>query len=136
MKWALLYVVTAIVTGAYSFYQLMWMIWGAPVNVLSCAALLGAAALFAAGILALFRSRASAWVGLAGAILVWVDYGPLLVVAAFAPYTFLSSLQFHLKFHDYVPAAGLVLGAILLVLATIHTIYALRKKRTLSAATR
>lgn len=129
MKWALLYFATAIVTGIYNFYQLTSMIWGAPVNPLNCAALLGSAVLLIAGILVIFRLRASAGVGLAGSILVWVYYGPLLVIATLAPYSFFSDLRFNLKFHDYVPVAGPVLGLPLLILSTVHAISALRKNR-------
>lgn len=129
MKWALLYVLTATITGLHSFYQLMWMIWGAPINVLNCTALLGSTVLLLAAVLALLRARVTAGVGVAGSILVWVYYGPLLFFAMLAPSSFWSDLEFNFKFHDYVPIIGPSLGIPLLVLSTIHSISALRNDR-------
>ncbi|HUH62571.1 MAG TPA: hypothetical protein VLZ50_06220 [Terracidiphilus sp.] len=129
MKWALLYVLTATVTGLHNFYQLMWMIWGAPINLLNCTALLGSTVLLLAAVLALYRARVTAGVGLAGSILVWVYYGPFLFFAILAPSSFWGDLQFNFKFHDYVPVIGPSLGIPLLVLSTIHSVSALRRDR-------
>lgn len=135
MKWALLYAVTATVIGIYSFYQLSAMMWGAPINWFSCAALLGSMVLLIAGVLVFSRLRASAVAGLIGAILIWIYCGPLLVLATLAPYSFWQDLKFNLHFHDYVPVAGPLLGIVLLVLTTLHSISVLRKSGSKQAVT-
>jgi len=121
MKAASLYVLTAVVTGLYSFHDLMSGVWGAPVNLLSCSALLGSAILTAAAILVIFRPRTAARIGLGGSVLVWVFYAPLIVVRCLMPFTTCTELRSLMSFREYVPLAGILAGPFLLVVCTVSS---------------
>jgi hypothetical protein len=91
---------------------------GAPVNPLNCAALLGSVTLLAAGVLTLFRARIGVKLGLVGALLLWVFYGPLTVVSIGMPFSTRLEMQTFVSFGDYVPLAGMFVP-ILLVASTV-----------------
>jgi hypothetical protein len=120
MKAASLYILTAVVTGLYSFYVLMSVVWGAPVNLLSCSALLGSTILTVAAILMIFRSRIAARIGLGGCALLWVFYAPLIVVRCLMPFTTWIELRSLVSFREYVPLAGILVGPFLLVVCTLQ----------------
>ena len=119
MKAATLCVLTALITGLHNFYWLMSIVNGAPVNPLNCAALLGAAMLLGAGALTPFRPRAAAKLGLAGSVLLWVFYAPLVVVGFLMPFSTRQQIQEFVSFRDYVPLVGMIVGPILLAAYTV-----------------
>ena len=122
MKAGVLYFLTALVTGLYNFYRLMEIVNGAPVPLLPCVGLLGSVMLLAAAVLAPFRARSAGKLGLAGSILSWVFYAPLLVAAALTPYTFWISIQSNFSFREYIPLLGILLGPALLIVCTITSV--------------
>lgn len=129
MKWVPLYALTAIVTGLYNFYCLMSMIWGAAINLLNCMSLLGSAALLGAAFLLPFRPNFAAKVGLAGSILSWVFYGPLIVAYLVAPFSTWLEIRDVYHFHDYVPLMGMLFGPVLLIACTVHSTLSFSRSR-------
>jgi len=75
-----LYFACALVTAYTTFYTMMWAIWGAPINPLMYAALLGSGVLVIAGISAMFAARWSVYIGIAGSILCWTYYLPAAIM--------------------------------------------------------
>jgi len=129
MKWVPLYAVTALVTGLHNFYGLMSMVNGAPINVLNCISLLGSATLLGAAFLLPFRPSFAAKVGLAGSILSWVFYGPLIFASLVAPFSIWLEIKALSTFHDYVPLIGMLFGPVLLIACTVHSTRFLRSSR-------
>jgi hypothetical protein len=106
MKWVALYTLTALVTGLHNFYGLMSMVNGAPMNLLNCLSLLGSATLLGAAFLLSVRPSFAAKVGLAGSILSWVFYGPLIIASVVAPFSTWLEMKTFIVLHDYVPLMG------------------------------
>jgi hypothetical protein len=121
MKWLPLYVLTALVTRLHNFYGLMSMVNGAPINLLNCISLLGSATLLGAAFLLPFRPSFAAKVGLAGSILSWVFYGPLIVAGLVAPSSTWLEIKTFITFHDYVALIGMLFGPLLLIAWTVHS---------------
>jgi hypothetical protein len=134
MKWVPLYALTALVIGLYSFYQLMSMIYGAPVPVLSCISLLGSVTLLVAAFLLPFRFRTGARVGFWGSILSWVFYAPLIFASLITPLSTWREIRFDISFRDYVPVVGKLLGPVLLILCTINSIILLSRNPSKTTA--
>ena len=132
MKWAAVYVLTALVTGLHNFYGLMDLVNGAPINILNCISLLGAATLLAAAVLILVRPHSGAKVGLLGSTLSWVFYAPLTVVGLVMPFSTWHQIQFDASFHEYIPLVGRLVGPILSILCTVHPIILLKRNRATS----
>jgi hypothetical protein len=118
---ATLYILTALVTGLHNFYWLMDMVNGAPLHLLNLTALLGAATLVGAAIAVPFRPRVAAKIGLAGTLLLWFYYAPLIAVSIFTPFSTWHSIRFFISFHDYVPVVGILVGPILLIASTANS---------------
>ena len=78
-------ILTALVTGLHNFYWLMDMVNGAPLNLLNLTALLGALTLVGAAAVVPFRPHVAAKIGLAGSLLLWVYYAPLIAVSVLCP---------------------------------------------------
>ena len=128
MKTLLLFALTAIVTGLHNFYMLMGIVNGAPLSLLSCAALLGSATLLVAAVLAPSHMRDALRAGLAGSLLLWIFYAPLIVVSASMPYTTWLNIRFDLKFHDYVPIVGTLGGPMMLIICTVYVLWTYRRE--------
>jgi hypothetical protein len=129
MKWVPLYALTALVTGLHNFYGLMSMVNGAPINLLNCISLLGSATLLGAAFLLPFRSSLAAKVGLAGSVLSWVFYGPLIIASLVAPFSIWLEIKTSITFHDYVPLMGMLFGPVLLIACTVHSTLFFRHSR-------
>jgi hypothetical protein len=121
MKWVPLYALTALVTGLHNFYWLMQIVNGAPINLLNCISLLGSATMLGAAFLLPFRSSFAAKVGLAGSILSWVFYGPLIVASLVTPFSTWLEIKTFITFHDYVPLMGMLFGPVLLIACSVHS---------------
>lgn len=132
MKAATLYVLTAVVTGLHNFYRLMDMVNGAPINLLNCVALLGSVTLLGAAFFAPFEPRVAAGIGIAGSLLSWVFYAPLLVVSFLMPLSAWQDVQLSFHFREYTPLAGMFLGPILLIACTVNSILVFRRSRVVS----
>lgn len=122
MKAVTLYVLTALVTGLHNFYWLMGRVNGAPLNLLNFTALLGSVTLVGAAMLVLFRPHVAAGMGFAGSLLLWVYYAPLTIVGVLTPFTTRTEIQGFIKFHDYVPLVGMLVGPILLIVCTTNSV--------------
>ncbi len=127
MKWVPLYALTALVTGLHNFYGLMDIVNGAPINLLNCISLLGSVLLLGAAFLLFFRSGFAAKIGLAGSVLSWVYYGPLIVASLVAPFSMRLEIKSFVTFHEYVPLAGMVFGPVLLIACTLHSTLLFRR---------
>jgi len=114
-----LYVLTALITGLHNFYWLMSFVNGAPINPLNCAALLGSVTLLGAGVLMPFRARVAVKLAFAGAFLLWVFYAPLIIVSFGMPFSTWLEMRAFVKFREYVPLVGMLVGPILLVACTV-----------------
>jgi hypothetical protein len=134
MKAASLYVLTALVTGLHNFYWLMSVVNGAPINPLNCIALLGSATLLGAAILLPFRPRVAAKAGLAGSLLLWVFYAPLIAVSFIQPFSTWLQVRTFISFRDYVPLVGLIVGPILLIACTSHSTLFFRRNQEFGKA--
>ena len=88
-------------------YGLMSLVNGAPINLLHCISLLSSATLAGAAFLLPFRPSLAAKVGLAGSVLSWVFYGPLIVASLVAPFSIWLEIKTFITFHDYVPTTGI-----------------------------
>jgi|SRR5580765_5991063 hypothetical protein len=120
MKAAALCVLTALVTGLHNFYWLMNVVNGAPINPLNCVALLGSVTLLGAGMLMPSRrAHIAVKIGLAGALLLWFFYAPLIVVSLGMPFSTWLEIQTFASYRDYVPLVGLLGGPTLLVAVTV-----------------
>ena len=131
-----LYALTALVTGLHNFYGLMSMVNGAPINLLNCISLLGSGTLLGAAFLLPFRPSFAAKVGLAGSILSWVFYGPLIVASLVAPFSIWLDIKTDISFHEYVPLVGMLVGPVLLIACTVHSMLFLRRSRESNTAIR
>ena len=127
MKAVVLFSSTALVTGLHNFYWLMSVVNGAPVPLLNCIAMLGSVALLGAAVLVLLRPRVAARIGLAGSLLLWVFYAPLIVVSFLMPFSALQEVKADAMFHDYVPLVGMLIGPLLLIACTVHSTLLFRR---------
>jgi hypothetical protein len=124
-----LYLITALVTGLHNFYGLMNMVNGAPLNLLNCAALFGSAALVVAAVLMSFQSRIAPKIGFAGSVLLWVYYAPLLIVSVVMPFTTRTEIRTLISDREMVPLLGILLGPVLLIACTVHSLLTSRLRR-------
>jgi hypothetical protein len=136
MKWMPLYALAALVTGVHNFYGQMNMVNGAPINLLNCISLLGSAMLLGTAFLLPFRPSFAARVGLAGSILSWVYYGPLIVASLVVPFSMWLEIKTFITFHDYVPLMGMLVGPVLLIACTVHSTLFVRHSRESRTAIR
>jgi hypothetical protein len=127
MKAVTLYVLTAVVTGLYDFYRLMETVNGAPLPLLNLVAILGSGTLVGAAILVPFQPRVAGRVGLAGSLLSWAFYAPLLVVGSLMPFTFWTSIRSDFSSREYIPLVGVILGPMLLAACTVNSILSSRR---------
>ena len=102
---------------------------GAPVNLLNCLSLLGSATLLVAAVLLPSRRSVATKVGFAGSILSWIFYGPLVVAALAAPFSMWVEIRTFVTFRDYVPLVGMLLGPVLLIACTTHSILSFRSNK-------
>ena len=116
---AILFVLTALVTGLHNVYLLMGVVNGAPINLLNCIALSGSGALFVAAVLAPAHIRAAAKTGLAGSLLLWTFYSTMLVMWFSMPFSAWQEIRRFISFREYVPLTGMLLGPILLTASTV-----------------
>jgi hypothetical protein len=123
-----LYFVTALVTGLHNFFLLMLIVNGAPLNLLNCAALVGSAVLLVAAVLMSYQSRVAGKIGLLGSLLLWIYYGPLVVITLGMPFTSRAEVQTLISDHDFVPLYGRLLGPILLIACTVHSALCVRSR--------
>jgi hypothetical protein len=123
---SVLYAVTALVTGAYSFYSLMNVVNGAPIGVSNFVALLGSAVLVVAATLVPYRRRVAMKIGLVGSALLWVFYLPAIVVWCSMPFSTSQEIRTNLSFHEYVPLAGMLLGPVLLTVCSVTGLRTIR----------
>ena len=128
MLLAILFALTALVTGFHNIYRVMYVVNGAPIPLLNCIALLGSVVLLVAAASVPFRPRAGAKTGLVGSILSWIFYLPMTVVYFFTPVSAWQEVRFLVSFRDYVPVAGMILGPILLVACTVAGIRTIRAR--------
>jgi hypothetical protein len=105
------------------------MVYGAPINVWKCIALLGSATLVVAAVLALLRLRAAAKAAIAGSLLVWVFYAPTAVISFSTPFSTWRQIRFFISYRDYVPVVGMLLGPILLIACTLISTQFLRHRK-------
>jgi len=133
MKWVPLYALTALVTGLHNFYGLMNMVNGAPLNLLNCVSLLGSATVLGAAFLWPFRPSRAAKIGLAGSVLLWVFYGPLIVASLVTPFSMWLEIKTFIAFRDYVPLMGTLFGPVLLIACTGHSIFFFRPREPRTA---
>ena len=102
----LLFATTGLTTG-YQVYRLLMLaaLWGAPTSPLQYVSFLGSFALLGAAVLSLFRYRIAVQFALVFAFVIWLFYGPALIV----------SLQGAVSGHDTLePLAFLPAGFLLL----------------------
>ena len=125
MKLAALYLVTSVATAFHVFYQMMWTIWGAPINPLHYVSMIGSAILLVSSAIALFRSHVAAKVGTVGIIAAWCFYGPALVYSYFDS-GFWNGLWSAFSNGQYVPALGAIISPLLLTACTVYTWYFLK----------
>ena len=107
----------------------MSMVNGAPINLLNYISLLGSATLLGAAFLLPVRPGFAARVGLAGSILSWVFYGPLIVASLVARFSTWLEIQTFITFHDYVPLIGVFFGPVLLIACTVHSTLSFTRSR-------
>jgi hypothetical protein len=125
MKLAALYLVTSVATAFHVFYQMMWTIWGAPRNPFHYVSMIGSAILLVSAVIALFRPRVAARVGMVGCVAAWCFYGPALVYSYF-DLGFWNGLWSAFSTKQYVPAVGAIISPILLTACTVYTSYFLK----------
>ena len=123
-----LYILTALVTGLHNFYWLMDMVNGAPPGLLNLTALFGAATLVGAAVAVPFRPRVAGKIGLAGSLLLWTYYVPLIAISIFTPISTWHSIRFFISYHDYVPVVGILVGPMLLIACTVKSALLFRAK--------
>jgi len=122
-------ILTALVTGLHNFYWLMDMVNGAPLNLLNLTALLGALTLVGAAAVVPFRPHVAAKIGLAGSLLLWVYYAPLIAVSVFMPFTTRGEIQTFISDQEFVPLVGMLVGPVLLIACTANSALFLRKNK-------
>lgn len=88
------------------------------INLLNCISLLGSVLLLGAAFLLFFRPSFAAKIGLAGSVLSWVYYGPLIVAGLVTPFSMGLEMKSLITFHEYVPLVGMVFGPVLLIACT------------------
>jgi len=124
------YLITALVFGTYGLYGLMSVVNGAPVNIFSLTLLLGSLTLVGAALALPFQPLIGARVGLAGSLLLWVYYAPLIVVGFGQPFTTREQIRSLISDQEYVPLLGMLAGPILLVVCTAGSILILILRRS------
>jgi hypothetical protein len=65
----------------------------------------------------------------AGSILSWVFYGPFMVAALVAPFSMWLEIKTFITFGDHVPLMGMLLGPVLLIACTTHSILSFRRSK-------
>lgn len=116
---AILFALTALLTGLHNVYLLMDAVNGAPINLLNCIALLGSLVLLVAAVLSPARPRVAAKTGLVGSLLLWIFYSTMLVIWFSMPFSALRELRTFIYWREYVPLTGMLLGPILLTVCTV-----------------
>jgi hypothetical protein len=129
MKALSLYALTALITGLHNFYELMSIVNGAPVNLLNCVGLLGSAMLVGGAMLAPVQPRAAVKLALAGSLLCWVFYAPLIVVSLLMPFSTRLEIRSLISSRDYVPLVGVFFGPVLLAASTTISMLSVRHHR-------
>jgi hypothetical protein len=129
---SILYVITALVTGLHCVYRLMDVVNGAPVHPLNAIALFGSVVLLCAAALVRFRPRAAAKTALAGSLLLWVFYLPMLVVSFSMPFSTWQEIRTAISLSEYVPLTGMLLGPLLLAASTLTEIRTIRARQSFS----
>jgi hypothetical protein len=127
MRTLLLYMTTALATGAQVYWLMMWSIWGALTSRTQYVALCGSLALMLAALLAIWKARAAATTALCASVAIWSFYGPALAVTFFRlPYITLASNS-HL-FLQLLPSYLLALIPLgFLIASTYHAVVSLRR---------
>ena len=125
---AILFALTALVTGLHNVYLLMDVVNGAPINLLNCIALFGSAMLLVAAILAPGRLRVAAKTGLVGSLLLWGFYSTMIVIWFSMPFSALQEVRTFISFREYVPLTGMLLGPILLAVSTGMELWAIKAR--------
>jgi hypothetical protein len=125
---AILFALTALVTGLHNVYRLMNVVNGAPINVLNCISLSGSVVLFVAAVLAPTRPRVAAKTGLAGSLLLWVFYLPMIVVSFSMPFSAWEEIRTFISIREYVPLIGMLLGPILLTVCTATELWTIQAR--------
>jgi hypothetical protein len=131
MKALVLYLTTAIATGAHVFYLAMWSILGAPKNPLHYVVFAGCVILASAALLAPFRQRAAAILALVGSIAALFFYVPALIYTSLMPFTYGAALKDAIRSGEYLEALGPTVAVILLMACAI---YAIRRLMRASAS--
>lgn len=119
MNVAILFALTALLTGLYNVYLLMDAVNGAPINLLNCIALFGSVVLLVAAVLSPARPRVAAKTGLVGSLLLWTFYLTMLVIWFSMPFSALQEIRTFISWREYVPLTGMLLGPILLTVCTV-----------------
>ena len=123
---AVLFALTAIVTGLHNTYLLMGVVNGAPINPLNCIALFGSVVLLVAAVLAPARLRVAAKTGLLGSLLLWVFYSTMIVIWFGMPFSALQEIHTFISLREYVPLTGMLLGPILLTVCTVTEFWTIK----------
>ena len=113
---SVLYVVTALATGAQVYWLLAWAIWGAPTSPLQYVSICGSLVLLIAGILVKPRPRAAAFTALGASVAIWCFYAPALIHT-------LTSLPISMT----VQALWAFTPVVLLIVGTAHAIIAVAR---------
>ena len=125
---AILFALTALVTGLHNVYLFMDVVNGAPINLLNCIALSGSVVLFVAAVLAPARRRAAAKTGLAGSLLLWAFYSTMLAMWFSMPFSAWQEIRSFISFREYVPLTGMLLGPILLTVCTVTELWTIKAR--------
>jgi hypothetical protein len=123
---AILFALTALVTGLHNVYLLMDVVNGAPINLLNCIALFGSVVLLIAAVLAPARLRVAAKTGLAGSLLLWVFYSTTIVIWFSMPFSAWQEIRTFITFREYVPLTGMLLGPILSTVCTATELWTIK----------
>jgi hypothetical protein len=125
---AILFALTALVTGLHNVYLLMDVVNGAPINLLNCIALFGSVVLLIAAVLAPARLRVAAMTGLAGTLLLWAFYSTVIVIWFSMPFSTWQEIHGFISFREYVPVTGMLLGPILLAVCTVTELWTIKAR--------
>ena len=128
MRALLLYVTTALATGAQVYWLLMWSIWGAPTSRTQYISLCGSLALLIAGLLAIRKARAAATTAFCASVAIWSFYGPALLVTLvrLLNSTLASNPSRVVRLLESSLLALIPVG--LLIASTYHALVSLRRK--------
>ena len=127
MLGAILYLVTAVATGAQVYWLLMWAIWGAPTSPTQYLSLCGSLVLLIAASLAKWKPRMAAVTALCAIAAIWCFYAPALVYSLVRlPY---SALLLPSYFVALIPA-------VLLTASSYYAIAYLRQSKRIRSLRR